>query len=116
VSGYLNEYEAEDCYRIFTRENETPNLAIGAQIILALIEWTNSCSDGWPYWLKPRQAASRLITLLDDKRREHLKGYGILDVDDAELKDTLKPIKAFLTRQGVDYDADLPWAALLPAA
>lgn len=113
MTGYLNEYEATDCLAIFS-ENDTPNLATGATIILALIEWTNSCSDGWPYWAKPRLAANRLVTLLDDKRRQYLKGYQFFDISDAELRQVLVPIKSFLTKQGVDYYAELPWAVILP--
>jgi hypothetical protein len=115
VSGYLNEYEVEDCRRIFTHlTHETPNLATGAQIIEALMHWTNSNSDGWAYWRKPRQAAARLVDVLDDRRREYLKGYQILDISDAELRQTLVPLKQFLTKQGVDYYAELPWAVILP--
>jgi len=111
---YLNEYEAEDCHRIFTEATDTPNLAAGARIVVALIEWANSCSDGWTYWRKPRQAAAKLVEVLDDRRREYLKGHSILDVSDEELRRALVPIKTFLTKQGVDYYAELPWAVIMP--
>jgi hypothetical protein len=67
MSGYLNEHEAEDCERVFTHFNDTPNLAAGARIIVELIAWTNLCSDGWAYWQKPRKAATRLVDVLDDR-------------------------------------------------
>lgn len=112
---YLNHYEAEDAYRIFDAErNRLPNLHLAAHIILALIEWTDSCSDGWTYWRKPRQAAAGLVTLIEYARREHLRGHEVRDISFADLRSALRPIKAFLTRAGVDHGADLPWAAILP--
>lgn len=115
MTGYLNEYEVEDCVRIFTNPIfETPNLATGARIIEALMHWTNGCSDGWTYWQKPRKAAAKLIDALDDNRRVHLRGNHVADVSDSDLRIALVPIKQFLTKQGVDYYAELPWAVIMP--
>jgi hypothetical protein len=112
---FLNEYEAADAQRLFDQE-DVPNLQRAADIVSHLIDWTNSCSDGWPYWQKPRRAADKLCVLIEDKRRELLYGHYILDIEEKELTEALRPIKSFLTKQGVDYHGELPWAAILPAA
>jgi len=113
MSEYLNEYEANEAAR-FMVAARLDNLIIGSRILLELIEWTNSNSDGWTYWRKPRQAASKLVDMIADRRRNHLKANGLLDCSDAELKLALVPIKTFLRKQGIDYYSELPWAALFP--
>lgn len=117
---FMNEHEIQDVeYRI--HDDETPNLAAGVQVLVALVEWANRNSDGWPYWTKPARAAKGLMTLLHDRdyaiRFGHNRdGSPLTDVSEADLKRALAPIKSLLTKQGVDWNADLPWAALLPAA
>jgi hypothetical protein len=110
---YLNEYEAEETAR-FIEAARLDNLIVGSRVLLALIEWANDNSDGWTYWRKPRQAATKLVEMIEDRRRNHLKANGLLDCTDAELRQALVPIKTFLTKQGVDYYAELPWAVILP--
>jgi hypothetical protein len=104
MSEYLSEHEAEDAAGCFA-QFDVPNLQT---------EWTNSNSDGWAYWMKPRKAASRLVDLVAAPRRGYLFGHQILDCTETELRDALRPIKSFLTRQGINWDAELPWAAILP--
>jgi len=110
---YLNEYEAYEAFG-FIEAARLDNLIIGCRVLDALIEWTNSCSDGWTYWRKPRQAAAKLVEMIEDRRRNHLKANGLLDCTDEELRRALVPIKTFLTKQGVDYYAELPWAVIMP--
>jgi hypothetical protein len=105
MSEYLSEHEAEDAAGCFA-QFDVPNLQTAAHVLLALIEWTNSNSDGWAYWMKPRKAASRLVDLVAAPRRGYLFGHQILDCTETELRDALRPIKS--------WDAELPWAAILP--
>lgn len=117
---WMNEYEITDI-QSRVDEDEFPNLANAAHILAALVDWTNSNSDGWPYWKKPSQAANRLMDLLHERDYAiqfgyHRDGSPLTDLTDEELAKALRPIKAFLTRQRVDWNADLPWAAILPAA
>lgn len=94
---WMNEYDVEDALRRVDPE-ETPNLA-GAVIALAnLVSWTNSNSDGWPYWAKPGNAAKSLQALIQGVDR-----YDPQDVTAAQVTKALSPVKAFLTRQGVDH-------------
>jgi hypothetical protein len=112
VAGYLNESEVEDCERVFHLDGHV-NLYRGAQVVHALMDYADDHSDGWAYWVAPRNAAANLITTLDDSRRRHLRGRRIADITGDDLTRLLSPVKAFLTREGVSHHA-LPWAALLP--
>jgi hypothetical protein len=115
VSAYLNEHEVEDCERIFHLGGAV-NLYRGAQIVHALMDYADRNSDGWHMWKAPRRAARILIDWLDHERRDYLRGGPVLDISEADLAKMLRPIKSFLTREKVDYNAALPWAALFPAA
>ena len=104
--SWMNEYDVEDAVRSLTDTDETPNLATGALVLERLVNWTNSNSDGWPYWTKPSNAAAKLQELLQAADRFNPK-----DCTEAELKKTLTPIKAFLTRQGADLSLELDTAS-----
>jgi hypothetical protein len=99
---------------------DVPNLYEGARVLYSLMEWVDSHSDGWPYWQPPQRAAAKLIEAFHDRNYalrfgQNRDGSPLTDVSDAELSACLRPIKAFLTRQGVDHGSELPWAALFPA-
>ena len=96
----MNEYDIEDAVRRF--RSDTPNLQRAALVLARLMGWTNSCSDGWQYWRKPKQSARKLMALVEDATRNHWRGNEDGDITDAQLKAALTPIKAFLTRHGVN--------------
>ncbi len=98
---WLNEYEVDDAQHRFDPD-DTPNLLRAARILRRLVQWTNHNSDGWPYWQKPAKAAGQLMELIYRADR-----FDPQDVTEAELSKALRPIKAFLTRQGVQHDAIL---------
>lgn len=101
---WMNEYEIDEALR-FTARNELWYLRQGAEVLSRLRDWTNSHSDGWPYWQKPARAANRLMELLEKARRDERQSDDELkDITEAELRQALSPIKAFLTRQGVDHN------------
>ena len=94
---WMNEYDINDAAsRIANERVARPNLAQAVGILDRLREWTNSNSDGWPYWQAPSRAAAKLMTLV-----HYAVGYGPTsdDITGADLKAALTPIKAFLTRQ-----------------
>ena len=96
--SWMNEYEIENALRV-SAQYELPNLRRGAEVLSRLKDWTNSCSDGWPYWAKPGKAAAKLMDLIEPRMyRPHGE-----DITEAELKAALSPVKAFLTRQGVEH-------------
>lgn len=91
---WMNEYEVDEAVDRFHRTG-TPNLLAAAQALQALVDWTNENSDGWPYWQKPARAARRLMELLQSVDR-----WEPQDVLAADVRAAVKPIRAFLTRQG----------------
>lgn len=100
---FMNEYDIEEALR-FTAVNELPTLRKGAEALSNLKNWTNSHSDGWPYWQKPVRSANKLMEALETARNSSYRGEEVKDLTDAELKRALSPIKAFLTREGVSHD------------
>ena len=95
----MNEYDVQDA---INRLQSAPNLHRGAQVLRRLVDWTNSNSDGWAYWPKPVRAAKSLQELLQAADR-----FDPRDVTEADLNKALRPIKAFLTRHGVDHSVVL---------
>lgn len=96
----LNEYEITEAWH-FAGTNNLPNLRRGALILSRLRGWTNQNSDGWAYWAPPSKASARLQTALQEMMRTHYRD--VQDITEAELRKMLSPIKAFLTRRGVDH-------------
>jgi hypothetical protein len=98
----LNEYEVEDSVRRAVMR-DMPVAEEGARRLRNLVDWTNANSDGWPYFRKPAAAAvtlqkalhARFFAAHDKTIRE--------DMTTAELNAALRPIKAFLTRQGANW-------------
>lgn len=95
----MNEFDiVESGYRL-CGTGQTPNLGHGTEILHNLMDWTNDNSDGWPYWVKPRNAAKGLMEAVSKAAWEDQPE----DITEAELARLCRPIKAFLTRQGVDH-------------
>lgn len=119
---WMNEFDVED----MTRRYGTDSLLGPAVLTLqALVVWTNSHSDGWPYWSKPAKAADKLMDLLQQHDRwarraaMHLPHEPATDV---AVKAALRPIKAFRTRMakelrgGCDFPIYDTWADVEAAA
>ncbi|ALY10869.1 hypothetical protein WILDE_87 [Arthrobacter phage Wilde] len=102
----MNQDEVLDAAERWFDREDTPNLYEGAQILARLMGWTNSISDGWQYWPKPKRAAAKLMATLESKRRERFDGPD--DISAAELTKLVSPIKAMLTRAGADHSVLAP--------
>lgn len=101
--SWMNEHEIDEAMCWFDPKDQ-PNLHRGALVLARLMGWTNSCSDGWPYWQKPSKAAAKLMTLIQNGRELNRRNYGDLeDVTAADLTKAISPIKAMLTRHGVEH-------------
>lgn len=96
---YLSEFEIEQCVRLYETD---PVLGPASKTLNSLMQWTNRNSDGWPYWAKPVRAAAGLIAMLD---RPHWEPS---TATMADLKAALRPVKAFRTRQGADFEIEEP--------
>lgn len=95
---WMNSWDIERAVAVYDGH---PILGPASKTLLNLERWTNANSDGWPYWRKPANAAKRLMELLQRDYR-----YGEAEVTEAEYKAALRPIKAFRTRQGADFEIE----------
>ena len=86
----MNEYEIRQA----TRMHAGPLAQQAADTLYLVMEWTNDNSDGWPYWAKPRNAAAKLMTLVQRSVRD---GH---EPTSTELAKALVPLRSFATRQG----------------
>ena len=72
-----------------------------------LVQATNACSDGWPYWQKPARAAKKLMTLIQEQDR--LSPYSVRPgqpepATAADVRASYRAIKSFRTREGMDFE------------
>ncbi len=95
---YMNRYELERAAMTFPPETY-PNLARANLTVMRLANWADRNSDGWAYWPKPARAANKLMELL-----QTADPWEPVDITGAELRKASAPIKAFLTRQGINHD------------
>ena len=104
---WMNRYEvSETAERVDA--TEFPNVAQVAQTVENLMHWADENSDGWTYWPKPSRAASKAMEMLDAHEKAERRGWtpqdgDVEDITDADMRKVLSPIKAFLTRQGVEH-------------
>ena len=105
---FMNQWDIEVALTAFldprgVTEGETPNLAQLAAVVNNLSDWANDNSDGWAHWPKPCRAAKRAQEILTEALRKRGYRQDVEDITVADLKAACRPIKAFLTRQGVDH-------------
>jgi hypothetical protein len=103
----LNEYEIENAQLLAREERNRPRLQAAVLTLARLVEWTNNNSDGWAYWRKPVNASTKLQELVR-ARYARFNREDTPDITLTELKAAETPIKAFLTRQGVDHSLVFP--------
>lgn len=97
---FMNERDVEDArHRYF----DHPVLGPATETLVNLVEWTNSHSDGWPYWAKPCRAAAKLQELIEGDGTWDARIHPDDRATPEALKAALRPIKAFRTRQGADF-------------
>lgn len=101
--SWMNEWDVEEALDFYAERADTyPNALKGARALSQLVEWTNRSSDGWPYWAKPSRASQRLQQWLDLRHNRYVQGDE-RDLTPAQLSAMLSPVKAFFTRQGVNW-------------
>jgi hypothetical protein len=99
---YMNDYDLLRAARVHA---DQPNRMQLIHAVDSLRQWADRNSDGWAYWPKPARSAARAMELImgDGTNAADRRP----DATDAEVKAALSPIKAFLTRQGVDHSTVL---------
>lgn len=105
---YMNDFDIDQALLRYAGPG-TPNRMVAARAICRLAVWANNNSDGWAYWPKPVRAAAKLMDLLEgDGTNDAFRRLRETDATDAELAAALRPVKAFLTRQGVAHSTIIP--------
>jgi hypothetical protein len=99
---FMNDYDIEIAQHRFS-EADTPNREKVADAVAKLAEWADNNSDGWHSWPKPCRAASKALDLIDPRTYADIEAFEETDATDAEVTAAFRPIKAFLTRQGVAH-------------
>lgn len=100
---YMNDYDLGFARARFTRASKPNRLAL-VMVVDNLREWANENSDGWAYWPKPCRAAAKAMALIESRTNAENDEQERHDITDAEMTAAVKPIKAFLTRQGVSTE------------
>lgn len=103
---YMNDYDLDGAARRYDPA-VVPNRARLTEVVARLRDWTNGHSDGWAYWPKPVRAAAKAIALIDSTTTPENDRRAREDATAAETVAALSPIKAFLTRQGVEHSTIL---------
>jgi hypothetical protein len=98
---FMNEYDIDRAVQLW---QDHPVLGPASKTVASLRDAANANSDGWAYWPKPARAARKLMELIE---RDGTSKYAYGDRKDAtvaELKAALRPVKAFRTRSGIDFE------------
>ena len=93
---FMNDYDIDDALRATQGD---PVLGPAARTLANLRDCANANSDGWASWPKPSRAAAKLIAILEGVRRNDDK-----KVTRGEVRKAYTPIRAFLTRQGLQCE------------
>lgn len=102
---FMNDFDIESA-AIFAKQVHAPNLMRAVANLERLADWANNNSDGWAFWPKPCQSAKRLQEAIQRFQKGYREGEAVDTLEDImaeSLPNALRPIRAFLTRQGVDH-------------
>jgi len=94
---FMNRWDIDEAY---VRFDGHPILGPATQTLSNLERWADLNSDGWAYWPKPCRSAAKLIEMIESA---HPFGDA-KEPTEAEYKAALRPVKAFRTRQGADFE------------
>lgn len=104
---WMNRWDVDEAMRRFD-PSVTPNRAYIARVVETIRDYADTHSDGWAYWRKPVNACAKAFELIDGGTTPERWHQEELDATDDEVKAALRPIKAFLTRQGERHENVLP--------
>lgn len=97
MKPFMNDYDIQRARSRFTHAN-CPNRLGLAIMVDRLAQWTDENSDGWAFWAKPRNSASRAIGLIASTTYAANQQQESQDCSDEEVAAAIRPVKAFLTR------------------
>lgn len=101
---FMNYFEIFEIPEAAVRYRDHPVLGPATRTLDNLRRWADANSDGWAYWPKPARAAAKLMELIEGdgtwQARQNPDERATADA----YKAALRPIKAFRTRQGADFE------------
>ena len=104
---FMNEYDLIHAQQRFD-PYVTPRRAELVTVVVKLADWADHNSDGWAYWPKPCQAAKTAIGHIESRTSRENDEQERYDITDSQFTAALRPIKSFLTRQGVAHSEVIP--------
>lgn len=106
---FMNEYEIDEAC---TRWQHHRVLGPATRTLRNLVDCANRNSDGWAYWPKPCRAAARLMELVEGDGTHGARFGDREDATVGRLRAAYRPIKTFLTRNGLSSELVEPEAAV----
>jgi hypothetical protein len=109
--NFMNDYEID---RHLDAHGDHPVIGPAVRTLANLRDAANQNSDGWHIWPKPARAASKLMDLInrhDEVERgayQRRPGVDYTPVTAQEVAAALRPVKAFRTRSGIQFDIHEP--------
>jgi hypothetical protein len=100
---FMNDYDLWTAQQRYAHQPNRTHLVIAVDFLRM---WADNNSDGWAYWPKPCRAAAKAMEAITGDGTN--QAFRRPDLTDSEVTAALAPIKAFLTRQGVDWHSVIP--------
>jgi len=100
---FMNEWEVGNAVRRYSDDPDLPNLGTAVRTLSALMEWTDSHSDGWAHWAPPQRAANGLTKAIYAADTADRTGREVPDMPKADLVRALASVKRFLTKHSVEH-------------
>lgn len=97
---FMNEWDIQNAV---DRWADHPVLGPASRTMANLMNWTNSNSDGWPYWSPPARAAAKLMEFIEGDGTINFFHGTRADATPERYKAALRPIKSFRTKRGADF-------------
>lgn len=101
---FMNTFEIDAVVRRYSTD---PVLGPAARTLRNLRDAADQNSDGWAYWPKPCRAAAKLQEILYNAHLDDFRpvvGFGKATAED--VRKALRPVKAFRTRSGIDFEIE----------
>ena len=102
---FMNTWEIDEAVQRFA---DNTVLSAAAQTLANLRDCADANSDGWCYWPKPCRAAAQLQDLIQAQLDHDRISGGDIIISAAQVRKAYVPIKAFLTRSGLQCTLVVP--------
>ena len=98
---FMNHWDIEEACQRWSNHSV---LGPASQTMRNLRDAADANSDGWAYWPKPARSAAKLMELIEGNGTNEYRYGPREDATSERLKAAYRPIKAFRTRSGLDFE------------